>query len=118
MAQQKSEDRDKPQGRRKPVVTRGIESRAGGEAIPVDEAPKQLLLFSGTADALVKTSGRGEADRSLERPATRAVPKPRNREKRATVATMIEIAQRSIEQRWLAMREKVVAPVQLTLALG
>lgn len=36
MAQQKSEDRGKPQGRRKPVVTREIEFRAGGEAIPVD----------------------------------------------------------------------------------
>lgn len=97
MAQQKSEDRDKPQGRRKPVVTREIESRAGGEAIPVDEAPKQLLLFTGTADALAHASGRGEADRSLERPATHAVPKPMNREKRATVATMDEIAQRLSE---------------------
>ena len=45
MARQKSEDRDKPQGRRKPAVTREDEPRAGGEAIPVNEAPKQLLLF-------------------------------------------------------------------------
>ncbi len=45
MARQKSEDRDKPQSRRKTVSTHEDEPRAGGEAIPVDEAPKQLPLF-------------------------------------------------------------------------
>jgi group II intron reverse transcriptase/maturase len=94
MAQQKSEDRDKPHARRKPVVTREVEPRAGGEAIPVDEAPKQLLLFAGTADALAPASGRGEADRSPERPATRAAPKPATREETATAATMDEVVER------------------------
>lgn len=94
MARQKSEDRDKPQGRRKPVVTREVESRAGGEAIPVDEAPKQLLLFAGTADTPARASERGEADRSQERSATRAVPKPVTKEKKTTAATMGEVTQR------------------------
>ena len=94
MAQQKSEDRDKPQGRRKPVVTRELETRSGGEAIPIDEVPKQLLLFAGTADALAQASGRGEADRSLERPATLAAPKPEARGKTTTAATMDEVVQR------------------------
>jgi len=46
------------------------------EVIPVDEAPKQLLMFAGTADTPARASERGGADRSRERPATRAVPKP------------------------------------------
>lgn len=94
MARQKSEDRDKPQGRRKPVVTREDEPRAGGEAIPVDEAPKQLLLFTGTADALASASGRGGAARSRERPAPRAAPKPVARGETATAATMDQVTQR------------------------
>lgn len=94
MTRQKSEDRDKPQGRRKSVVTRRDEPRAGGEAIPVDEAPKQLLLFAGTADVLAQASGRGGADRSRERPATLAAPKPESKEKTTTVATMDEVTQR------------------------
>jgi group II intron reverse transcriptase/maturase len=97
MAQQKSEDRDKPQGRRKSVVTREVEPRAGGEAIPVDEVPKQLLLFAGTADALAHASGRGGVDRSLERPATQAAPMPAARGKTATAATMDEVTQRLVE---------------------
>ena len=94
MPQQKSEDRDKPQGRRKPVVTREVEPRAGGEAIPVDEVPKQLLLFAGTADALARASGRGRADRPLGLPATHAAPKPVTRETHAKAATMDEVVLR------------------------
>jgi hypothetical protein len=101
MAQQKSEDRDKPQDRRKPVVTRVVETHAGGEAIPVDEAPQQPLLISGTAVVLAQASGRGEADCSLGRPATHAVPKPEITGRRATVATM----------------DNIVVPVQLRLEL-
>jgi hypothetical protein len=94
MAQQKSEDRDKPQGRRKAVVTGELESRPGGEAIPVDEVPKQLLLFTGTADTPARAGGRGAADRSQERPATQAAPKPETRGKQTTAATMDEVTQR------------------------
>ncbi len=109
MAQQKSEDRDKPQGRRKPVVTHEIESRAGGEAIPVDEVPKQLVLFAGTADALARASGCAVADRSLERPATRAAPKPADKDKKATVATMDEVTQR-LEQAFRNVERNRGAP--------
>ena len=94
MARQKSEDRDKPKSRRKTVSTREDEPRAGGEAIPVDEAPKQLFLFTGTADTLAQASERGGAARSRERPATRAVPKPVARGERTTAVTMEEVSQR------------------------
>lgn len=91
MTRQKSEDRDKPQSRRKTVSTREDEPRAGGEAIPVDEAPKQLFLFAGTADTHAQASERGGAARSRERPATHAVPKPVAREGKTTAATMDEV---------------------------
>jgi RNA-directed DNA polymerase len=91
MARQKSEDRDKPQGRRKSVVTRADEPGAGGEAIPVDEESKQLILFTGTADVLACGSKGGGLDRSRERPGPRAEPKPVIRDKRATAATMDDV---------------------------
>ncbi len=98
MTQQKSEDRDKPQSRRKPVVTERVESRPGGEAIPVDERPKQLLLFAGTADAHGKPSGRGGADRTQKRPATQAAPKPACKENPAKVATMMDEVAKRLEE--------------------
>ena len=97
MARQKSEDRDKPQGRRKSAVTRWVEPRAGGEAIPVDEAPKQLSLFAGTAEVLAQASVDGVAVRSRERAATRAKPKPVAKGKRATAATMGAVTERLSE---------------------
>lgn len=109
MAQQKSEDRDKPQARRKPGVTHEIESRAGGEAIPVNEASKQLLLFAGTADALARASGCGRADRSQERPATQAAPKPVSKGERATAATMDEVRQQ-LAQAFLNVKRNRGAP--------
>lgn len=97
MTHQKSEDRDKPQGRRKPVVTREVEPRAGGEAIPVDEVPKQLSLFAGTAEVRAQARIDGGAERSLERAATRATPKPVATGKTATVATMDAVTERLAE---------------------
>jgi RNA-directed DNA polymerase len=94
MTRQKSEDRDKPQGRRKPVVTREDEPRAGGEAIPVDEASKQLLLFAGTADTPAPAGGRGGAARSRERAEPHVAPKPVTRGEMTTTATMDEVTQR------------------------
>lgn len=91
MARQKSEDRNKPQGRRKSVVTRSFETSAGGEAVPVNEVPKQLLMFSGTADAPAQAGGRDEADRSQERSATPAAPKPAINVKQVMAATMDEV---------------------------
>lgn len=94
MTRQKSEDRDKAQARRKAGVTRRVESRAGVEAIPVDEDPKQLSLFSGTAEVSARAGSDGGADRSRNRSATRAVPKPANKGGKATDATMDEVADR------------------------
>ena len=50
MAQQESEDRTVPQGRRKPSPTGGVEPRGGGKAVPVEEVDRQPLLFLATAD--------------------------------------------------------------------
>src|SRR6476619_1194352 len=97
MTRQKSEDRDKQQGRRKPEVTRRDEPRAGGEAIPVDEEPKQLAWFAGTAEELAKASVDGRAARSRERAARYAKPKPEDRGETATGATMDEVAKRLSE---------------------
>jgi len=97
MARQKSEDRDKPQGRRKPVVTRRFESGAGGEAIPVEEEPKQLSLFAGTAEVLAQASVDGGVARSQERAAPRATPKPVVKGRQATVATIDAVTERLSE---------------------
>jgi group II intron reverse transcriptase/maturase len=97
MTRQKSEDRDKAQGHRKAVVTRRDEPRAGVEAIPVDEDPKQLSLFSGTAEALARASSDVEADRSPSRSATHAVPKPATKGERTTDATMDAVTERLSE---------------------
>ena len=118
MARQKSEDRDKPQSRRKTVSTPEDEPRAGGEAIPVDEAPKQLPLFAGTADTLASASERGRAERSRDRPATRAVPKPVNRGETTMAATMEEVTQRLGEAfRKVERNRGAPGPDGMTLAL-
>lgn len=97
MARQKSEDRDKAQGRRKSAVTRRVEPPAGAEAIPVDEDPKQLSLFPGTAERLARASADDGAARPRGRPATAAVPKPATKRERATDATMDTVTERLSE---------------------
>jgi RNA-directed DNA polymerase len=88
MTRQKSEDRIKPQGRRKPVETRGIECPGGGEAVPVNEQPRQLGLRFETAEE----STRVDADdtRVLHLRSTRvpAVPKSKRKEGGVLVATL------------------------------
>lgn len=71
MTQQKSEDREVPQGRRKPVVTRGAEHPGGGKAVPVKEVDRQLLLFFATAESsrpLRESATVTAADRSSAEP--------------------------------------------------
>lgn len=97
MTRQKSEDRDKAQALRKLGVTRRVESHAGVEAIPVDEDPKQLSLFTGTAEVLARASSDGGADRPRSRPATHAAPKPANKGETATDATMDAVTDRLSE---------------------
>jgi RNA-directed DNA polymerase len=96
MARQKSEDRTVPKSRRKAVSTRGIESPGGGKAVPVNERTGQLGLRFGTAEVLAaRAAGAdGVADMGRPVPATRAVPKPRRTKKKATSATMEEVAGR------------------------
>lgn len=97
MTRQKSEDRGKAQGRRKTGGTRRVEPPAGAEAIPVDEEPKQLSLFAGTAEALARASTDGEAARPEGRPATSAAPKPAAKREMATDATMDAVTERLSE---------------------
>jgi RNA-directed DNA polymerase len=88
MTRQKSEDCIKPQGRRKPGVTRGDESRGGGEAVPVNEQPRQLGLRFETAEQYAKAKADGA--RVSHRRATRAhaEPKSKRREGGVLAATM------------------------------
>jgi hypothetical protein len=62
MTRQKSEDCIKPQGRRKPVETQGIESPGGGEAVPVEQQPRQLVLRFETAEQYAKAEADGARD--------------------------------------------------------
>jgi RNA-directed DNA polymerase len=96
MAHQKSEDRIGPQGRRKASVTRRLERGGGGKAVPVNQQTGQLELRFGTAEyaAAQAVAADGGAERHRSRSATRAAPKPRRKEKRATSATMEEVTKR------------------------
>ena len=94
MTRQKSEERNKPQVRRKSDVTREVEPGAGGEAIPVDKVPEQLVMFTGTAVAPAQAGGRGKAARSREHAAMPAAPKPMTNDAQARAATMDEVRQR------------------------
>jgi len=97
MTQQKSEDRDKPAGRRKPDVTHAVERRAGGEAIPVDEESEQLLLYAETADAPARAGGRRGVVRPVRTSATWAAPKSASRDEPARAAMMEEVTRRLAE---------------------
>lgn len=90
MARQKSEDRIRPQGRRKPVVTRGVERPGGGKAVPVNEQTKQLGLFFETAEepARQRAGADGEAASHRRQAARRAEPKSKSKEKKVSSATM------------------------------
>ena len=96
MAQQKSEDRIAPEGRRKPVPTGGVEPPRGGKAVPVNEQAWQLVLPFATADnpAAGAAGAVGGADSDQSEPAPRAAPKARVKERRVTSATMEEVVGR------------------------
>ncbi len=91
MAQQKSEDRIAPQGRRKSSVTRGLERSGGGRAVSVKEADRQLLLAFATAESPRKRRG-AESARSTDRSVAKAhkVPTAKVNRKPAGPATMEE----------------------------
>jgi RNA-directed DNA polymerase len=96
MARQKSEDRIKPQGHRKVVVTRRGEPRGGGEAIPVDERTRQRALPFGTAEVREAQAKRVDGGAEMGRPmsATHAKPKPKSKEKKVASVTMEEVTKR------------------------
>jgi group II intron reverse transcriptase/maturase len=95
MAQQKSEDREVPKGRRKSIPTRRIEPHGGGKAVPVKEEDMQLKLFLVTADnsqTTCEAQGGEGMDRSMSKKPR--VPKARNKPRRASPATVEEVVER------------------------
>lgn len=96
MTRQKSEDRIRPQGRRKSDVTRSFERTGGGKAVPVNERTRQLELFFEAAEEPVRkrTGTDGEAVRQPRRAATHAEPKSRNKNKIISPATMEGVVER------------------------
>lgn len=92
MTQQKRDRRTKVQGHRKGAVTRRVENVGGASAATVNERTLQLGLCFGTAEILQGTDG--EAAMGQPTAATRAEPKPRHKEQRATSATMEEVCER------------------------
>ena len=88
MTRQKSEDRIKPQGRRKPGVTRRVESAEGGEAVPVSKQPTQLGLRFETAEEYAQAEAVGVRVARKQASRTHAEPKSNRRETGALVATM------------------------------
>lgn len=94
MTRQKSEDCIQPQGRRKPVETQGVESPGGGEAVPVNEQPRQLGLRFETAEQYVKAEADGV--RVIHRRVSRAhaEPKSKRKEEGVLAATLEEVTGR------------------------
>lgn len=92
MAQQESEDRVVPQGRRKPSPIHGVESRGGGKAVPVEKAVQQQLLLFATADNPRVERGAARHEIGDRSPTTsRATPKATSKQRRAGSATMEEV---------------------------
>lgn len=94
MTRQKSEDCIKPQSRRKSVETRGIESPGGGEAVPVEQQPRQLGLRFETAEEYAKAEADGArvAHRRVSR--AHAEPKSKRKEEVVVAATLEEVTGR------------------------
>jgi RNA-directed DNA polymerase len=96
MTRQKSEDRTVPEGRRKAVPTRGLESLGGGKAVPVDERAGQLEPCLGTAENRAVRAVRADdaAGGDPSPPAALAAPKPRHMGETALSVTMEEVTER------------------------
>ena len=92
MAQQKSEDRVVPQGRRKAVPTRVLERRGGGKAVSVKGVDPQLSLALATAESprrLRGAEGAAVPDRSGSK--ARKEPKAKDKRRRAGPARIIRL---------------------------
>jgi RNA-directed DNA polymerase len=88
MTRQKSEDCIKPQGRRKSVVTRGVECPGGGEAVPVNEQPRQLGLRFETAEESMSMDTDDTRVPLLRSTRVLAVPKSKRKEEGVMAATL------------------------------
>ncbi len=95
MAQQKSEDRNRPQGRRKPVPTRRRRRPGGGKAVPVKGEGPQLMLSFATAENS-RPHREAEGIRNLDpfSARTRKVPKAKVKLRRRGPARMEDVAER------------------------
>lgn len=95
MAQQKSEDRTVPQGRRKAAPTRGFARPGGGRAVPVKGVDQQLMLTFTTAENL-REARRAECGEGLDLsgPKAHKVPKVKAKQRRAGPARMEEVVER------------------------
>lgn len=94
MTRQKSEDRIKPEGRRKPVATQGVERLGGGESVPVDEQPRQLGLRFETAEQYAKAEAVGARVSHQRVTRAHAEPKSKRRETGVLAATMESVTGR------------------------
>jgi RNA-directed DNA polymerase len=96
---QKSDDRIKPEDRRKTVQSGGVERPRGGKAVTVDEQSSQLELRLGTAETFRGEPKKSDARTGEGEPSavTRAEPKPRRKNERATKPTMEEVCERLSE---------------------
>lgn len=94
MARQNKEDPAVPEGGRKAVPTRDVESSGGGKGIPVNQQAEQLNLISETAEHPEPYWGRGADDGAGSHrsgPATLAVPKSESKVEKQKPATMEEV---------------------------
>jgi len=98
MAQQKSENRIVPEGRRKTVPTLGVERLGGGRAVPVKGEDQQLKLSFATAENPRAARGAaGEAGVDPSAPKTRKVPKAKDKQSVTGPARMEEVVEGLIE---------------------
>jgi hypothetical protein len=83
MAQQKSEDRIVPQGRRKSAPTGGFERRRGGRAVPVKGEDLQLMLsFMAAENPREKRGAEGGDNSDLSELKARKVAKVKAKQRR------------------------------------
>lgn len=116
MTRQKSEGRTVANGLGNKAPTRPEEPDAGAKASPVDEEARQLSLLLETAEESARADADGAAARSLERAATRAVPKSRRKREKVEPATMEAVTERLKEAfRAVARNQGAPGPDGITI---
>ena len=77
-----------------PGVTRGVENRGGGEAVPVNEQPRQLGLRFETAEQYAKAEADGARVSHRRDSRAHTEPKSKRREEGVLAATMESVTGR------------------------